>query len=73
MKNKIFMRWKNENFPNPQEFIKILNIQEQQEEILDFYNNLKPKVKKIPRIKTEDKLKNNIDIKFHQDFINLYD
>ena len=55
MKNIIFMRWKNENFPNPQEFIKILNIQEQQEEILDFYNNLKPKVKKYQKSKVKIK------------------
>ena len=73
MKNKIFMRWKNENFPNPQEFIKILNIQEQQEEILDFYNNLKPKIKKIQKIKSEDKMNNNIDIVFNEQFVNLSD
>ena len=71
MKNKTFIKWTNSNFPNPQQFSDILAIKE--EEVLEFFNNLKPKVKKIPRIKTEDKLKNNIDIKFHQDFINLYD
>ena len=71
MKNKIFMRWKNENFPNPQDFSKILTITE--EEALEFFNNLKTKVKKIPKIKSEDKMKNNIDITFHTDFINLSD
>ena len=71
MKNIIFMRWKNTHFQNPKDFSQQLGITE--DEVLEFFNNLKPKVKKIPRIKTEDKLKNNIDIKFHQDFINLYD
>ena len=72
MKNKIFMRWKNENFPNPQQFSQKLDIPE--EEILGFFNNLKPKLKKIPKVKSEDKLK-KIDIVFNEEeeFINLSD
>ena len=71
MKNKIFMRWKNENFPNPQQFSDILGITE--EEVLEFFNNLKPKLNKIPKVKSENRMKNNIDITFHTDFINLSD
>ena len=72
MKNKIFMRWKNENFPNPQKFSDILGITEEQL-VIEFFNNLKPKVKKLSRIKSEDKMKNNIDIVFNEKFINLSD
>ena len=72
MKNKIFMRWKNENFPNPQQFSDILGITE--EEVLKFFNNLKPKLNKIPKVKNEDKMKkNNINITFHTDFIDISD
>ena len=71
MKNNTFIKWTNSNFPNPQQFSDILAIKE--EEVLEFFNNLKPKVKKIPKVKNEDKLKNNINIKFHTDFINLSD
>jgi hypothetical protein len=72
MKNKIFIRWINENFPNPKDFNKILGITE--EETLEFFNNLKPKLKKkIPKITSEDKMKNNIDIVFNEQFINLSD
>jgi uncharacterized HAD superfamily protein len=73
---KLFKQWIDLNYPNPRDFGEILNIS--QSDIYDFFNNLKPKIKpkikKIPRIKTEDKLKkNNIDITFHTDFINLSD
>ena len=44
MKNIIFMRWINLNYPNPQEFSQKLGITE--EEVLLFFNNLKPKLKK---------------------------
>ena len=71
MKNKIFMRWTNSNFPNPQQFSDILGITE--EEVLEFFNNLKPKLNKIPKVKSENRMKNNIDITFHTDFINLSD
>ena len=72
MKNKTFIKWANSQFPNPQEFSDILGISE--DEIYDFFNNLKPKVKKIQKVKSENRIKkNNIDITFHKDFINLSD
>ena len=72
MKNIILMRWINLNYPNPQEFSQKLDIPE--EEVLGFFNNLKPKLKKkIPKIKSEDKLKNKIDIVFNEQFVNLSD
>ena len=72
MKNIIFMRWINTHFPNPKDFSQQLGIPE--EEILGFFNNLKPKLKKIPKVKSEDKLK-KIDIVFNEEeeFINLSD
>ena len=70
---KLFKQWIDLNFPNPRDFGEILNIP--QSDISDFFNNLKPKVKKkIPKVKSENKIKkNNIDIKFYKDFINLSD
>ena len=65
---KLFKQWIDLNFPNPRDFGEILNIP--QSDIYDFFNGLKPKVKKkIPKVKSE----NNIDITFHTDFINLSD
>ena len=72
MKNKTFIKWTNSNFPNPQQFSQQLDIKE--EEVLIFLKNLKPKLNKIPKVKNEDRIKNNnIDITFHTDFINLSD
>ena len=72
MKNKTFIKWTNSNFPNPQQFSQQLGITE--EEVLNFFKNLKPKLNKIPKVKNEDRIKNNnIDITFHTDFINLSD
>ena len=72
MKNKTFIKWTNSNFPNPQQFSDILGITE--EEVLKFFKNLKPKLNKISKVKSENRIKNNnIDITFHTDFINLSD
>ena len=70
---KLFKQWIDLNYPNPRDFGEILNIS--QSDIYDFFNNLKPKLKKkIPKVKSENKIKkNNIDIKFYKDFINLSD
>ena len=69
---KLFKQWIDLDYPNPRDFGEILNIS--QSDIYDFFNNLKPKVKKIPKVKSENKIKkNNIDITFHKDFINLSD
>ena len=70
---KLFKQWIDLNYPNPRDFGEILNIS--QSDIYDFFNNLKPKLKKkIPKVKSENKIKkNNIDLTFHTDFINLSD
>ena len=71
---KLFKQWIDLNFPNPRDFGEILNIP--QSDISDFFSTLKPKIKpkikKIPKVNSEHRMKkNNIDITFHTDFINI--
>jgi hypothetical protein len=72
---KLFKQWIDLNYPNPRDFGEILNIP--QSDISDFFNNLKPKIKpkikKIPKVKTKEPESKTIDITFHTDFINLSD
>ena len=75
MKNNKFINWTNSQFPNPKDFSQILGIIEEDELIETFYKKLKFKnTKQKQKIKSENRMnKNNIDITFHTDFINLSD